>query len=147
MLKSTEKTNRTASCAGIEIGSVSVKIASRYNDATSFSDVLRHEGKPVDTVRKLMEACSVTPETKSVITGSSARELINLPYQSESECFEKSIEALNIDADILVSLGGESFSVYTLKDRRINTIISSTKCAAGTGEFIVQQFQRMGFTL
>ncbi|UCC20363.1 MAG: hypothetical protein JSV62_03485 [Promethearchaeota archaeon] len=34
-----------------------------------------------------------------------------------------------------------------MKDGIIKNIISSTKCAAGTGEFIIQQLQRMGMTI
>lgn len=49
--------------------------------------------------------------------------------------------------DILLSLGGESFTVYTIQSGFIKNIITSSKCAAGTGEFIVQQFGRMGFSL
>jgi activator of 2-hydroxyglutaryl-CoA dehydratase len=34
-----------------------------------------------------------------------------------------------------------------MKDGVIRNVISTSKCAAGTGEFIVQQFQRMGLSL
>ena len=44
----------------------------------------------------------------------------------------------------MVSLGGESFLVYLLADGRIANVLSHNKCAAGSGEFFVQQIGRMG---
>jgi activator of 2-hydroxyglutaryl-CoA dehydratase len=70
-----------------------------------------------------------------------------LPYRSETECLEKALSHYKLNPDIILSLGGETFIVYTLKDGRIKNILSSSKCAAGTGEFIVQQLQRMDLTL
>jgi activator of 2-hydroxyglutaryl-CoA dehydratase len=49
--------------------------------------------------------------------------------------------------DVAVSLGGESFLVYLLTDGRITNVLSHNKCAAGSGEFFVQQIGRMGFNL
>jgi len=72
---------------------------------------------------------------------------MKLPYYSEVECLEKALSSLNIKPDILISLGGEMFSIYPMKNGVVKNIISSSKCAAGTGEFIVQQFQRMGLSI
>ena len=47
----------------------------------------------------------------------------------------------------MVSLGGESFLVYLLTDGRITNVLSHNKCAAGSGEFFVQQIGRMGLDL
>lgn len=145
--KSSDRVDNVPTLAGLEIGSVSVKWFGRFKDHSPFSEVLRHEGKPSAKVLEILTSYSVNDTTKIVITGNSAKDLLNLPYKSESECFEKSLDHLGIDADILLSLGGESFSLFTLKNKKIKNIISSTKCAAGTGEFIVQQFQRMGMNL
>ena len=45
------------------------------------------------------------------------------------------------------SLGGETFTVFPMKNGLIRNVISTSKCAAGTGEFIVQQLQRMGLSI
>jgi predicted CoA-substrate-specific enzyme activase len=73
--------------------------------------------------------------------------LLNLPYRAEAECIERALSFHGMKPDMLLSLGGESFSVYTMRDGIIRNIVSTTKCAAGTGEFIVQQFQRMNLGL
>ncbi|MGA2656385.1 MAG: acyl-CoA dehydratase activase-related protein [Verrucomicrobiota bacterium] len=49
--------------------------------------------------------------------------------------------------DAVVSLGGESFLVYLLTEGRITNVLSHNKCAAGSGEFFVQQIGRMGLGL
>ena len=47
----------------------------------------------------------------------------------------------------MASLGGESFLVYILADGKIADVLSHNKCAAGSGEFFVQQIGRMGLTI
>ncbi|MFW9873763.1 MAG: acyl-CoA dehydratase activase, partial [Candidatus Thorarchaeota archaeon] len=81
------------------------------------------------------------------ITGQATSSFLDLPYISEIECLERALSYYNIKPDILLSLGGETFSVYPMKNGIIKNIISTTKCAAGTGEFIIQQLQRMGMTI
>jgi len=63
---------------------------------------------------------------------------LDLPYRSVSECLGKALSYLNICPDILLSLGGETFRVFAMKNGIIKNVVSSSKCAAGTGEFIVQ---------
>jgi hypothetical protein len=75
------------------------------------------------------------------------KSLFDLPYRSETECMERALSFHGLKPDILLSLGGEAFSVYPMKDGMIANVISTSKCAAGTGEFIVQQLQRMGLSL
>jgi len=76
-----------------------------------------------------------------------AKSVFDLPYRSETECMERALSFHGLKPDILLSLGGEAFSVYPMKDGMIANVISTSKCAAGTGEFIVQQLQRMGLSL
>jgi len=85
--------------------------------------------------------------SRIAITGQSAKALLDLPYRPETECIERALSHFHLRPDILLSLGGETFSLFTLKDGIVRNIISSSKCAAGTGEFLVQQFQRMGLSL
>jgi len=49
--------------------------------------------------------------------------------------------------DAVASLGGESFLVYMLVNGRITNVLSHNKCAAGSGEFFVQQIDRMGLEM
>jgi predicted CoA-substrate-specific enzyme activase len=148
----TGEKNRQDNCGrcyfdGLEIGAISVKWVRRSEDGSTFTEFVRHGGNPENTVREIFERTNSEKSYPIAVTGQTARALLNLPYRSETECLEKALTFLDLNPDILISLGGETFSVYPLKDGMIRNIISTTKCAAGTGEFIVQQFERMGLSL
>ncbi len=132
---------------GLEIGSVSVKWVRRTNHGEIVSEVVRHEGHPRKKILDIFKRYSTDKSSKIVITGQATNGFLNLPYIPEVECLEKALSFYNIKPDILLSLGGETFSVYPMKNGIIKNIISTSKCAAGTGEFIVQQLQRMGLTI
>ncbi|MBW2085169.1 MAG: hypothetical protein JRI54_03965, partial [Deltaproteobacteria bacterium] len=133
--------------AGLEIGAVSVKWVRRTKDGETMAEVIQHGGNPRQKVRELLERHKSGNNARLVVTGQAARLLLDLPYRAETECLEKALAFHDLKPDILLSLGGETFSVYPMKDGLIKNIISTSKCAAGTGEFIVQQFQRMGLSL
>jgi predicted CoA-substrate-specific enzyme activase len=132
---------------GLEVGAVSVKWVRRTMDGKVIHKIIRHEGKPLKKIKEILSTHKTNDLSKIAITGQAAKRFLSLPYYSEVECLEKALSYLNIKPDILVSLGGETFSIYPMKDGIVKNIISSSKCAAGTGEFIVQQFQRMGLTI
>ncbi|MFX1599847.1 MAG: acyl-CoA dehydratase activase [Promethearchaeota archaeon] len=132
---------------GLEIGSVSVKWVRRTEDGIVFSEIIRHEGYPEKKIKEIFERHKSNYNSRIAITGYVAKRFLNLPYYSEVECLEKALSFYNLKPDILLSLGGETFSVYPMKNGIIKNIIATTKCAAGTGEFIVQQLQRMGMTI
>ncbi|MFX0029111.1 MAG: acyl-CoA dehydratase activase [Candidatus Hermodarchaeota archaeon] len=132
---------------GLEIGAVSVKWVRRTENGEVVSEVVRHEGSPKKKIKEIFKRHKVGKDSKIIITGQATSSFLNLPYISEVECLEKALSYYNIKPDILLSLGGETFSVYPMKNGIIKNIISTTKCAAGTGEFIIQQLQRMGMTI
>ena len=132
---------------GIEIGAVSVKWVRRTDDGEIISEIIRHEGYPKERIQEIFKKYQSNINSKIAITGNAAERFLNLPYYSEVECLEKAISFCNLKPDILLSLGGETFSVFPMKDGVIKNIISTSKCAAGTGEFIVQQLQRMGMNI
>ena len=132
---------------GLEIGAVSVKWVRRTHNGEIISEVIRHEGSPKEKIKQIFSRYNVDSNSNIVITGQATSSFLNLPYISEVECLEKALSFYNLKPDILLSLGGETFSVYPMKNGIIKNIISTSKCAAGTGEFIVQQFQRMGLTI
>ncbi|MHA1147408.1 MAG: acyl-CoA dehydratase activase [Promethearchaeota archaeon] len=132
---------------GIEIGAVSVKWIRRSNNGIESYEMMRHEGFARKKIEEIYKKHELKDNFRIVATGQAVKGLLDLPYFSEVECLEKALQYYDIKPDILVSLGGETFSIYPMKNGVIKNIISSSKCAAGTGEFIVQQFQRMGFTI
>jgi activator of 2-hydroxyglutaryl-CoA dehydratase len=132
---------------GLEVGAVSVKWVRRIQDEVILSEVIRHEGYPREIIQEIFMKHKTNHPSKIVITGNSAKRLLNFPYYSEAECLEKAVAYYNLKPDILLSLGGETFTVFPMKDGIIRNVISTSKCAAGTGEFIVQQLQRMDLSI
>ncbi|HEC39754.1 hypothetical protein LCGC14_0320660 [marine sediment metagenome] len=132
---------------GIEIGAVSVKWVRMTQDGVILSEVIRHEGYPREKIKEIFTEHKSYHQSKIAITGNAAKSLLNLPYYSEAECLERALSYYKLKPDILLSLGGETFTVFPMKDGIIRNIISTSKCAAGTGEFIVQQLQRMGLSI
>jgi hypothetical protein len=61
--------------------------------------------------------------------------------------FEAALAHLGIRPDLVLSLGGESFVAYCLAGGMVRRMMSSNRCAAGSGEFLVQQFGRMNLDL
>ncbi len=136
----------TSNFDGIEIGAVSVKWVRSSNNG-AFVEVVRHEGKPIKKILDIYQNNQLTYDSNIVITGHATKRLLDLPYYSEIECIEKALAFYDIRPDILLSLGGETFNIYHMKNGFVKNIISTSKCAAGTGEFIIHQLQRMGLSI
>jgi predicted CoA-substrate-specific enzyme activase len=132
---------------GYNIGSVSVKRVQLFGDGTIQSQVWKHAGNPTQIIQEIHHrnwnhtACGV------IVTGPQASSFINLPHRPESVCIEAALRHLQIKPDLVLSLGGENFVVYCLLDGAIRSMLSSNRCAAGSGEFLVQQFGRMNLDL
>lgn len=132
--------------SGLEIGSVSVKWV--YGDSGKKNvKLFRHEGNPRKIIHEILDAHTDNKGKSFVVTGQPVHGRENIEYRTELECLEKGLDYYGLKPDILLSLGGETFTIYPMKDGKIKNIIASSKCAAGTGEFLVQQLQRMGYSL
>ena len=139
--------NNPLSFEGLEVGTVSVKWVRRSEDGGTVYEVAPHGGEPRKWIEEIFKKYRTSNNSRLVITGQAARLILDAPYRPETECLERALKKKGLEPDILLSLGGETFSVYPMKDGVIRNVISTSKCAAGTGEFIVQQFQRMGLSL
>ena len=129
---------------GLCIGSSSISF---YDGKTGKS--IPHNGNPVEVLSKLVP--EFLKEGLVVVTGRKARKLLNLPQISEVEATEIAFFKVKDRYDgieAIVSAGGENFVLYRLNDKgRIVGIFTGNKCASGTGEFFLQQIDRMGLDL
>jgi len=66
---------------------------------------------------------------------------------SEFAAIQRALKEVDGEFDAVASLGGESFLAYTLTDGKITNVLSHNKCAAGSGEFLVQLTDRMGLEI
>jgi len=140
--------------AGICMGASNIKIVETgVNDGSieiEKSLSRSHEGDVKKTLKELIAENNLS-DKKIAVTGRKFKSLVQAPSISEPEATELAYEYIsdgyeNIDA--IISAGGETFMVYELDDRgKMINVHTGSKCAAGTGEFFLQQIKRMGLTL
>ena len=132
---------------GINIGSTSLKMVLVEEGRAVWSAVNSHEGNFEAVVRKLMEECRIPAGIPALVTGSEGRFMFDISSTLEPICAEAALEFLGVDADAVVSMGGEDLIVYSLAGGKIVNSFSGNKCASGTGEFLKQQLARMDMSL
>ena len=139
---------------GINIGSTSLKMAlfessnSPENGKVVWSASVPHEGDFSAAVHKLLSEGSIAPGLPAMVTGNEGRFMFGVSGTLEPLCVEAALKSLGIQADAVVSMGGEDLIVYSLDSNgKIINNFSGNKCASGTGEFLKQQLARMDMTL
>ena len=132
---------------GWNVGAVSVKRVRLHGDGAIDVDIRRHGGDPERTIRLMLERYGRTTPDGAVVTGPQSVSFLSLPYLPESICIEAALDHLGMRPDLVLSLGGESFVVYCMAGGNVRRMMSSNRCAAGSGEFLVQQFGRMNLDL
>jgi len=133
---------------GWNVGSVTMKRVQISDGEVIAVQNKRHGGDLSGVVREMVQSgIPGNSSHKTIVTGPLASTIFDLPYCPESVCIEKALQHLEMDPDIVLSLGGESFVVYCIYERHVRNMVFSSRCAAGSGEFILQQFGRMGLDL
>jgi predicted CoA-substrate-specific enzyme activase len=137
---------------GIDVGSTNAKICVLREDKTiQYSEIVAHNGDVATAVIALLR--QLRPDSakycvQGVVTGTEGRHRVSLPEIIAPIAIEHGIRILNLKPRAAVSIGGEDLVVYPLnEDGHITSAISGNKCAAGTGEFFVQQLGRMDLSL
>ena len=130
---------------GITIGasSVSYALLGKAEGETGIDnfDSIAHHGNPETIIYKILKE----NRTDGIaVTGRDYRNYLNLTSISEPRAIENAAEFLNLDADLIISAGGENFILYEMDhDGKISKAVTGNKCASGTGEFFLQQIKRM----
>jgi predicted CoA-substrate-specific enzyme activase len=121
---------------GVNIGALTVKVASLRGDARN-ATVVAHQGQPLQVLKEVLARPEFADAEYFGVSG-------QLGDVSEVAAVQRALREVDGTFDAVASLGGESFLVYLLMDGRISNVVSHNKCAAGSGEFFVQQIGRMG---
>ena len=124
---------------GVNVGALTVKVVAVRGD-TREARVAAHLGRPGEVLRQLLATAEFASADYFCVSG-------HLGRISEVAAIRRALRELPGEFDAVVSLGGESFLVYLLAGGRISNVLSHNKCAAGSGEFFVQQIGRMGLGL
>jgi len=124
------------SYVGVNIGALTVKVAVVRGDDRS-AMVVAHQGRPLEVLHEILGRPECADAEYFGVSG-------QLGHVPEVAAIQRALREVNGTFDAVASLGGESFLVYLLVDGRLNNVLSHNKCAAGSGEFFVQQIGRMG---
>jgi len=137
--------------AGICLGASSVDVVELETMSAGIR-ILRvrnrgHEGNVRGALVELVRDRDYTGSLPAAVTGKRFRSQIKLPGIAEPEATESAYGVLKHiygHVDAIVSAGGETFMAYQLdSEGRIADVHTGSKCAAGTGEFYLQQVRRM----
>ena len=127
------------SFVGVNIGALTVKGVCLRGEAREAA-VVAHQGRPVKTLDELLARPEFSDAEAIGVSG-------HLGHIPEVAALQRALQETPEAFDAVISLGGESFLVYILAGGRIAHVLSHNKCAAGSGEFFVQQIGRMGLGL
>lgn len=110
---------------------------------------LRHNGDVADTAQEILNILSPSPNAKIVITGRARQAFSNYPYVTEPEALQRALKEFVSEEypEAVVSFGGQTILAYEVDTQGyIVRSHSFNKCGSGTGEFMIQQIGRLGFT-
>jgi predicted CoA-substrate-specific enzyme activase len=124
---------------GLNIGALTVKVVVLRGDER-IARVTPHQGRPLAVLQEILAEPGFANANFFGVSG-------HLGHLTEVAAIQRALTELARCFDAAVSLGGESFLVYLLTDGRITNVLSHNKCAAGSGEFFVQQIGRMGLNI
>ncbi len=125
---------------GINIGAISVKLVGITDKGDIFIRRKNHLGLPLKVMDELLEGLKIDGEKYYGVSG-------HLGDISEVVAIERALQYYNEEFDAVASLGGEAMVLYVLNGHEITNVLSHDKCAAGSGEFFVQQIQRLNLSL
>jgi predicted CoA-substrate-specific enzyme activase len=135
-----------------------VKIRRTANPASSVDGIdiidhraVFHDGDPKGTLSHLLADIDWPKIDNVGVTGRKFRHMLNLSTLAEPEAVEYAYQLIRPDGvhcPAIISAGGETFMVYVLDaSGKIANVLTGNKCAAGTGEFFLQQLRRMDVSL
>ena len=124
---------------GINIGALSVKVVALRPDGRTVN-VASHQGRPLEVLEKTLSQLEFAGAEFFSVSGQRG-------HISELAAIQRALQEVGTEFDAVASLGGESFLVYSLTAGKITNVVSHNKCAAGSGEFFVQQISRMGLSI
>lgn len=132
---------------GIDIGSVSVKIAEFYQGNFIKTDYLPHSGRPYNLLLKVIKGIK-HPE-KIVITGNVPEaivESLGIMRVNEFEAIIAGISLFHKGIKSIIEIGGVN-SKFIIINKGFTDFSSNSLCAAGAGIFLDQQAQRLSIPI
>lgn len=130
---------------GIDIGSKNVSYALLHNTSIVDKNSIAHNGDITGTIGMIVRKLAVHPIETYGLSGS--LDLPGIPIIDPVPALVEANKYLNTGARNILSIGCETFCLIILdengnyKEHNVNS-----ECASGTGSFIDQQAERLGYT-
>ncbi len=140
--------------AGIDIGSVAIKIAFLRSRKIIGTIYHRHQGKPMKALLDLFEERPELNSIPVVLTGSGSQriaEFTGVETVNEVVALSASVSEYLSHAGSVIEMGGQDSKLLLMRsDASGETVMDefsmNSICAAGTGSFLDQQAGRLGLT-
>jgi predicted CoA-substrate-specific enzyme activase len=140
--------------AGIDIGSVAIKIAFLRNRKIVRSIYCRHQGKPVQLLFDLYSEYPELSTTPVVLTGAASlriAEFTGVGMVNEVVALSASISEYLSHAGSVIEMGGQDSKLILMRRNAAGETVMdefsmNSICAAGTGSFLDQQAGRLGLS-
>lgn len=143
---------------GINFGASTIKIVEliKTDDSFKIGNIINynHKKNSFETFNEIISKINLNEYDYGILTGRKIKNLLNIDNITEPEAIEYGIKYLHTHKNIknsidsVASLGAENFIVYKLnKLLQIQKVETENKCASDTGEFFLQQIERINLTI
>ena len=132
---------------GIDIGSVSIKLAKFSDGELVQTKYIKHQGQPYNLLLNILK--SLENVDQLVMTGSLVQPLTDLLHAvrvNEVEATAAAVMHFHPQVRSIIEIGGEDSKLINV-DGTIRDFASNTICAAGTGIFLDQQARRLCYKI
>jgi activator of 2-hydroxyglutaryl-CoA dehydratase len=132
-------------CLGIDIGSVTIAIAMMdEHNRIIHTGYSFHKGQITENLLKLLEDIDITDLTAVGYTSSAPHIFSQGKLVDSRIAFITAAKYFHPDVQSLLIIGAEKFGLVTFdKNGEYRNYKSNTSCAAGTGNFLDQQAERL----
>ncbi len=138
--------------AGIDLGSVSVKLALLRDGAVVFDRYRRHYGRPGEALALMLSESKRLDGIPCAVTGSGSgliTDLIGARPVNEVVALSTAVEVLLPEVGSVVEMGGQDSKLLLFRngpdgENIFDDFAMNSVCAAGTGAFLDQQATRLG---
>lgn len=132
---------------GIDLGSVSIKLAEFNNGNLIRTEYIKHQGRPFDLLFKILknianiECLTITGNFPKILS-----EILGAIRINEVEASVQGVLHFHPEVKSVIEIGGEDSKLIEI-DNGIKDFSSNTICAAGAGIFLDQQATRLCFKI
>jgi len=135
-------------CAGIDIGSRTIKLAVLEDGRLVLSRKAATSPDPLGTVRLLLDGVEFGAMTATGYGRHLARVHLDCPVISEITAFVLGARQLSDDCSSILDIGGQDTKAISLYPAgQLCKFEMNDRCAAGTGRFLEVMATALGFTL